>query len=109
MRDVPIQIEPEDLASMRQAGADVAVLDVREPWEVQICLIPGSLAVPLGRLPEALAQLPSDRPLVVVCHHGARSMQAVAWLRGNGFDNATNLRGGIDAWARRIEPTMATY
>jgi rhodanese-related sulfurtransferase len=53
--------------------------------------------------------LPQDKPLVVVCHHGMRSMQAVMWLRSQGFQNAVNLRGGIDAWARQIEPRMATY
>jgi rhodanese-related sulfurtransferase len=50
-----------------------------------------------------------DRPVAVACHHGMRSMQAVAWLRRNGYENVTNLAGGVDAWARQIDPSMSTY
>lgn len=105
----PTQIDVEDLAAMRRDGEGAAVLDVREPWEVEICAIEGSIRIPLGALPESIDRLPADGPLVVICHHGGRSAQAVAWLRRNGFENAINLRGGIDAWARRIERGLATY
>jgi rhodanese-related sulfurtransferase len=104
-----IEMMPQDLAALRDAGTAHTVLDVREPWETALCLIPGSLTVPLGSLPTQLARLPSDQPLVVVCHHGGRSMQAVNWLRGQGYENAINLRGGVDAWARQVDPTMTTY
>lgn len=105
----PIEMAPPELAAWRQTGHSHAVLDVREPWEIEICRIDGSLTVPLGALPQSLDQLPQDKPLVVVCHHGMRSMQAVMWLRSQGFQNAVNLRGGIDAWARQADPRMATY
>lgn len=104
-----MEMAPPELAAWRQAGTSHAVLDVREPWETDICCIDGSLTVPLGTLPQSLEQLPQDKPLVVVCHHGMRSMQAVMWLRSQGFQNAVNLRGGIDAWARQVDPRMATY
>jgi rhodanese-related sulfurtransferase len=104
-----LELNPEDLAARRKAGAPVAILDVREPWETEICLIADSLKIPLGTLPENIGQLPQEMPLVVVCHHGARSMHAVQWLRSHGFENAINLRGGIDAWARRVDTAMATY
>lgn len=100
---------PDDLAAWRQSDTPHAVVDVREPWETDICRIEGSLTLPLGTLPQSLDQLPRDKPVVVVCHHGMRSLQAVMWLRSQGFENAVNLRGGIDAWARQVEPRMATY
>lgn len=102
-------MSPPDLAALRQAGTTHAVLDVREPWETAQCLIPESLTIPLGSLPTQLDRVPMDRPLVVVCHHGGRSMQAVMWLRNQGYTNAINLRGGVDAWARQVDPTMASY
>jgi rhodanese-related sulfurtransferase len=107
--NLPLQIDPASLEKMRKENQDVMVLDVREPWEAAICAITGSVNVPLSTLPQNLNRLPSEGPLVVLCHHGMRSMQAVAWLRQNGFENATNLQGGIDAWARQIELSMATY
>jgi rhodanese-related sulfurtransferase len=82
---------------------------VREPWEWAICALEGSILVPLGRLPAHVDELPRDRPLVVICHHGIRSAHAVTWLRAQGFDKAVNLTGGIDAWSRRINPTMRRY
>ena len=105
----PLQIDGPTLDKIRKSDQEVTVLDVREPWEVAICAIAGSINVPLSSLPQNLSRLPAEGPLVVVCHHGMRSMQAVAWLRQNGFENATNLQGGIDAWARQVDTSMATY
>lgn len=106
---MPVEIGVEDLKRRRESGEALAILDVREPWELDICRIEGSVAIPLRSLPARAAELPDDRPLVVLCHHGGRSAQATAWLRQHGFANATNLAGGIDAWARRIDPTMKVY
>lgn len=105
----PLQIDVAELSRIIKQNQDLALIDVREPWEVQICAIAGSINVPLSTLPQNLHRLPVQGPLVVLCHHGGRSMQAVAWLRQNGFGHATNLIGGIDAWARQIDPAMATY
>ena len=107
--NAPLQIDAPTLDKMRQSDQGVTILDVREPWEVAICAIAGSVNVPLSSLPQNLSRLSEEGPLVVVCHHGMRSMQAVAWLRQNGFENATNLQGGIDAWARQVDTSMATY
>ncbi|MBI3710131.1 MAG: sulfurtransferase [Proteobacteria bacterium] len=107
--ELPLEIEAEELASWRGDGRPLTVLDVRERWETQICMIAGSVTIPLGNLPQSLDRLSGEAPVVVVCHHGTRSLQATAWLRRNGFANVTNLRGGIDAWARRIEPNMSSY
>lgn len=103
------EIEPEALQSLRATGEPLAVLDVREPWEVAICALAGSLAIPMRQVPGRLGELPADRPLVVLCHHGMRSAQVTAWLRGRGFDRAINLAGGIAAWADRVDPSMRRY
>lgn len=102
-------VQVEDLDRMRRAGQSHEILDVREPWEVDLSAIPGSIRIPLGHLAGRVGEVPRDRPLVVMCHHGFRSAQAVAWLRSQGFDGAVNLEGGIDAWARRIDPTTKVY
>ena len=99
----------EELARRIQGGEGVVVLDVREPWEVELCRIDGSLHIPLGQLPLAVAAVPGDRDVAVLCHHGMRSAHATRWLQAQGFDRAVNLAGGIDAWARRIDPTMKVY
>jgi rhodanese-related sulfurtransferase len=106
---VPSQIDVETLHQLRQTGEPLTILDVREPWEIDLCAIDGSLTIPLGSLPKRASELPEEGRIVVVCHHGMRSAQATAWLRHNGFPGATNLHGGIDAWARRIDPTMKVY
>jgi rhodanese-related sulfurtransferase len=87
----------------------VELLDVREPWEFQVCRIEGSRLVPLSQLPGRLAELDPGRPTVVICHHGVRSLRAGAYLEHCGFGDIVNLSGGIDAWARTVEPGMAVY
>jgi rhodanese-related sulfurtransferase len=106
---VPFEIDAATLDALRRAAEPPAILDVREPWETDICVLPESILIPLGTLPSRIAEVPTGRPVVVMCHHGARSAHATAWLRRNGFPLATNLEGGIDAWARTIDPSMKVY
>ena len=105
------QIAPADLAAWRDDASRPApaLVDVREPWEYERCHIEGAQLVPLRELPARLAELPHDRELVLVCHHGGRSLQAAGWLARNGFSNVHNLAGGIDAWARTVDPAMPRY
>lgn len=105
----PAEISVEELAAWRDAGRDIALVDVREPWEAAICRLDGALNIPLNLLPSRLAEVPADRVVVVYCHHGMRSLQAVNWLQRAGRPEAVNLAGGIDAWARAIDPSMETY
>lgn len=105
----PWEMDVEVLAERRKAGDAIAILDVRDPWEAECCALEGSLHIPLSDLQRRAAELPKDRPLVVMCHLGGRSAQAVSWLRSKGFSRAINLQGGIDAWARRIDPSMRVY
>ena len=104
-------VEPASLAAWRRdAGRESPiVLDVREPWEVALCRIDDSIAVPLQALPQAIDRLPRDRDIVVVCHHGVRSAHAAQWLARAGFARVHNLRGGIAAWADKVEPSMPRY
>jgi rhodanese-related sulfurtransferase len=105
------QIAPAELAAWRADTARPApvIVDVREPWEYSLCRIEGSLSVPLGQLPARLAELPGESPLVLVCHHGNRSQNALLWLAQNGFADVHNLRGGVEAWAVDIDRGMRRY
>ncbi len=105
----PLEISVQELSAMRDAGDALTILDVREPHELAICKIEGSLDIPMQSVPANLGKLGDAECLVVICHSGMRSMQVTRWLRQNGVDCATNLKGGIDSWAREIDSSMATY
>ena len=85
------------------------MLDVREPWEIAIASLPGTLNIPLNELPQRLSELDPKAELIVMCKAGARSRRAAAYLQTQGFDRVANLTGGIDAWARDIAPDLASY
>ncbi len=103
------EISPAELQAALGAGRPVTILDVREPHEYEIVRLEGSTLIPLRELPSRLTQLDARGDLVVLCHHGMRSMQAVALLRGAGFQHARSLAGGIDAWAVEVDPSLARY
>lgn len=105
----PFEIDILTLKERLDGDNPPAVLDVREPWELEIASVDGAIAIPLGELTQRVAELPRDKSLAVMCHHGGRSAQATAWLRQQGFERATNVAGGIDAWARTIDPTLSRY
>ena len=85
------------------------LLDVREPWEFQLCHIAGSLPMPMGSVPARLAELDRERETVVICHHGGRSAQVCIFLAHQGFERVINLAGGVAGWAARVDPTMPQY
>ena len=86
------------------------LLDVRETWEAATASIPGSRLIPMGEIPSRVHQeLDPDAHIVAYCHHGMRSLSVVMWLREQGFPQAQSLSGGIDAWAEKIDPSMARY
>ena len=105
------QISPLEVSRWRADAAREAPLlvDVREPWEVEFCRIDGALSIPLGDVVRRAGELPRDRALVMVCHHGGRSQHAAVLLAGAGFAQVHNMRGGIDAWALEVDPTMKRY
>ncbi len=86
------------------------LLDVREPWEISICALPGCMHIPMGELPDRLQQeLHPDQHIIVICHHGVRSLHVTDWMREQGFPHTQSLAGGIDAWSMRIDPSIPTY
>mgnify|MGYP003982157185 CR=1 FL=1 len=109
MADWGSEIAVGTLQQARLDGVLHTLLDVREPNEVAVCAISDSLCIPMQQVPQHLGELPREHPLVIMCHHGARSDQVAQFLRANGFPTAHNLAGGIDAWAMVVDPEMARY
>jgi rhodanese-related sulfurtransferase len=100
---------PELKAWLAGEKGPVNLVDVREPWEFEVCRIEGARLIPLGQLPARLGELDASRPTVMICHHGVRSLRAAAFLEHCGFGDVVNLSGGIDAWAKTVDPAMAVY
>jgi rhodanese-related sulfurtransferase len=104
------EITAAEVKAKIDASETFILLDVREPWEVQTAAIAGAKLIPMGDVPSrAHQELDPEDYIVVVCHHGVRSMNVTVWLRQQGFENAQSLRGGIDAWSRNIDANVPTY
>ena len=97
---LPIEISVDTLRRFIAEGVEHIVLDVREPAEIAGHAYDGGtfLEIPMNEIPDSLDEIPRDTDVVVLCHLGQRSMQVTGWLRTQGYDNVTNLRGGIEAW-----------
>ncbi|MCS6772798.1 MAG: rhodanese-like domain-containing protein [Thermoflexales bacterium] len=98
-----------EYAEMRRAGTPHTLIDVREPWEYALARIEGSLLRPLGEIEHWASELDREASYVLLCHHGVRSLAACQYLRFLGFRNVLNLDGGIDAWSRRVDPSIRRY
>jgi adenylyltransferase/sulfurtransferase len=107
--DADFDIQVQELKSWRDQGRDFAILDVRNPQEYDIARIEGSTLIPLHELRDRLGELDPAASLVVLCHHGPRSSQAVRFLREMGFARARNLAGGIERWSSQIDPSVPRY
>jgi rhodanese-related sulfurtransferase len=108
------QITPHALKTLLEEHDQIGeqppvLLDVREPWEHAICRIEGSALLPMRQIPAAIGTLEPDRPTVVICHHGIRSLQVARFLDQQGFQRVINLSGGIAAWANDVDREMPTY
>ena len=103
------QLTPAQLKERLARDTSPVILDVREPWEVAVCALPGARHIPMREIPAHTDDLPRNADVVVVCHHGVRSQYVASFLERLGFERLYNLAGGIDAWARDVEPTMAKY
>ncbi|MBD2767078.1 rhodanese [Hymenobacter sp. BT664] len=110
MESPPLEISPEDLYRRLQAGDDLQLVDVREPEEYEYCHLPGSLLLSLDEVPRRAAEVRAEGPVVLICHHGVRSAQALGYLRHRlGRANVLNLQGGLAAWAARVDPSFPRY
>jgi rhodanese-related sulfurtransferase len=103
------QIDPAGLKDHMDAGQRFCLLDVREPWEVALAHIPGSVCIPLDEIPARWKELDADSKIIVMCKRGSRSQRAADFLAAQGFAQVSNLQGGIDAWARDIDPEVGEY
>lgn len=112
MKQLPVT-EVRQWASAAAQAAEPLLLDVREPWEVQLAAIripeASTLNLPMGLIPQRLAELDPAQPILCICHHGMRSAQVVAFLERAGFESVYNLAGGIDAWSAKVDPGVPRY
>lgn len=106
---VPIEIDPAAYHTWRGQGHAHLLVDVREPWEHETAAISGDVLVPMNELPVRLAEIPTDRDVVLYCHHGVRSFQVAVFLRQQGYTRVRSLHGGIARWAAEIDPGVPHY
>lgn len=95
--------------SAQASSAGLQLLDVREPWEVEIASLPESIAIPMGEITTRFEELNRSESIVCICHHGVRSLQVGMFLERQGFENVINLTGGIDAWAKLVDTSCPSY
>jgi len=103
------EISPQDLKT-RLAGNDrPLLLDVRQDWETRLCRLENAVHIPIEEIELRVDELNADDEIVVYCHQGVRSAAVADYLRRHGFKNVKNLRGGLDSWARTVDPSMRRY
>ena len=103
-----LEVSVQELQAMKESGADIFILDVRDQWEFDKCNLGGHL-IPIKELPERLHELNPNQHIIVHCQMGGRSSRAATFLREHGFKQVSNLTGGIKAWATEIDPNMEQY
>ncbi len=103
------EIQPEEVKAQLDSDERPVLLDVREPWEFEIARIEGSKNIPRGDVPMRIQELDPDEHIVVVCHHGVRSLNVTNWLRQQGYENVQSMRGGIDRWSHVVDPKVPVY
>jgi rhodanese-related sulfurtransferase len=104
-----LEITPLEAKQRLDRGNGVLLVDVREPWEFEICRIEGAKLIPMSTIPANLQALDTDDEVICYCHHGMRSLDVAVWLRGQGVERAKSLAGGIDRWSAEIDPTVPRY
>lgn len=109
MSNHPLEVSVTEAKLLLDLPSPPVLVDVREADELAICRIPGALHIPLGELPARMAEIPADRPVLIHCHHGGRSLRATQFLRAQGRSAVSNVKGGIDAWSRLIDPAVPRY
>ncbi|HVP45682.1 MAG TPA: rhodanese-like domain-containing protein [Bryobacteraceae bacterium] len=105
-----LEITPQDVKRGLDTGEKLRLIDVREMFEFQQARIEGAELIPMRSVPQNLASLETEeRPIIVFCHHGMRSLQVVGWLREQGVANCTSMAGGIDRWSLEIDAKVPRY
>src|ERR1700721_2808929 len=104
-----LEISPKAVSERIARGDNLLLVDVREPWEYELCRIPGARLIPLGTLPAALNAMLDRDDVICYCHRGMRSLDAAVWLRQQGVENAKSMAGGIERWSAEIDPSVPRY
>ena len=104
-----LEITPAETKRRLDRGEKLMLVDVREPWEAEICRIEGAKLIPMGSIPANLQALDSDDAVICYCHHGMRSLDVAVWLRAQGVERAKSLAGGIERWSLEIDPRVPRY
>ena len=104
-----LEISVAEFRRRQKAGEEFLLVDVREPWEFEVCRIEGAKLMPMRTIPANLQALDGDKDVICYCHHGQRSLDVAAWLRAQGVEGAQSLAGGIERWSREIDPTVPRY
>ena len=105
----PLEIVPQEAAELLKKGKGVLLVDVREPWEYEICRIEGAKLIPMGTIPANLQMLDTEDEVICYCHRGMRSLDVAVWLRRQGVEKARSLAGGIERWAAEVDSTVPRY
>lgn len=104
------EISPSQVKALQKKGDAFVLLDVRELWEYEASHLEGTMHIPMGDIPARVHQeLDPDSHIVVMCHHGVRSLSVTNWLRQQGYEKVQSMRGGIDGWARTVDPKVPLY
>ena len=104
-----LQIEPRHVKDRLERGETLLLVDVREPWEHQLCRIEGAKLVPMGAIPSSLPLFEQADEVILYCHHGIRSLDAAVWLRQQGIEGARSMAGGIERWSREVDSSVPRY
>lgn len=103
------EMSPGEFVRRRDGGENLLLLDVREPYEIEIASVPGALHIPMAQVPERLAEIDRDREVVVLCRSGGRSLRVAMFLKQEGYPRVANLSGGILRWGEELDPSLQAY
>jgi rhodanese-related sulfurtransferase len=104
-----LEISPRDVQAMIDRGEQFLFVDVREKWEHDAARIEGAVLIPLRQIPANVQQISKAGKIVLLCHHGIRSMDAAVWLQSQGIKDAVSMSGGIDQWSREVDSSIPRY
>jgi len=104
-----LEITPKEVKQRLERGEKLLLVDVRQQWEFDMCRIDGAKLVPLNVLPGSLEAFANAEDVIVYCHHGRRSLDAVVFLRQQGVQGARSMAGGIERWSQEIDPSVPRY
>jgi rhodanese-related sulfurtransferase len=104
-----LEISAREVKERLDRGEGLLLVDVREPYEYELCHIEGAVLIPMGSIPANLQKLDVDEDVICFCHHGMRSMEVANWLRTQGITSAKSIAGGIDRWSLEIDPSVPRY